>query len=98
MSLTLSTILAVSESAAGAASEQAAGAAPDHATGAEEHHKSEAPFFITGAILVAFAIAISVVGFKQPDFPGSAGVARGVMALSATLVAATVFSAVYVAI
>lgn len=90
MSLTLSTILAVAEQAAGATSEE-------HAA-AEEHHKSEAPFFITGAILVAFAIAVSVVGFKKPDFPDSAGVARGIMALSATLVAATLFSAVYVAI
>ena len=84
MSQTLSTILAVADQAAGA--------------GAEEQHKSEAPFFITGSILVAFAIAISVVGLKKPDFPGSAGVARGVMALGATLVAATLFTAVYVAI
>lgn len=90
MSLTLSTILAAAEHAAGATSE--------HAAGAEEHHKSEAPFFIAGAILVVFAIAISVIGFKKPDFPDSAGAARGIMALSATLVAATLFSAVYVAI
>jgi len=90
MSQTLSTILAVAEQAAGATSEE-------HAA-AEEHHKSETPFFVTGAILVAFAIAISVVGFKKPDFPGSAGLARGIMALSATLVAATVASAIYVAI
>ncbi len=90
MSLTLSTILAVSEHAAGATSE--------HAAGAEEHHKSETPFFIAGAILVTFAIAISVVGFKKPDFPGTAAAARGIMALSATLVAATLFTAVYVAI
>ena len=90
MSLTLSTILAVAEHAAGATSEEAAGA--------EEEHKSEAPFFIAGAILVAFAIAISVIGFKKPDFPGTAAAARGIMALSATLVAATLFTAVYVAI
>jgi len=90
MSLTLSTILAVSEHAAGATGEQAAGG--------EEHHKSETPFFVAGAILVTFAIAISIVGFKKPDFPSSAGVARGIMALSATLVGATLFTAVYVAI
>jgi len=88
MSLTLSTILAAAEHAAGAASEHPA----------EEHHKSEAPFFITGAILVTFAIVISVVGFKQPDFPGSAAAARGVMAVSAVLVAATLSCAVYVAL
>lgn len=88
MSLTLSTILAAAEHAAGATSEE-------HAA-AEEAHKSETPFFIAGAILVAFALLISVVGFKKPDFPGTSGAARGVMALSVALVAATAFSIVYV--
>ena len=90
MSQTLSTILAVAEHAAGATSEE-------HAA-AEAHHKSETPFFVAGAILVLFAITISVVGFKKTDFPGSAAAARGVMALSAALVLATVSTAVYVAI
>ena len=85
----MSTILAVSEHGAGATSEE---------HGAGEAHKSETPFFFAGAILVAFAILISVVGFKKPDFPGTAGAARGIMALSAALVAATLFTAVYVAI
>ena len=89
MSQTLSTILAAAEHAAGAASEE-------HAAG--EEHKSETPFFIAGAILVVFAIAISVIGFKRPEFPDTAGAARGVMALSATLVAATVATAIYVAL
>lgn len=89
MSQTLSTILAAAEHAAGAASEE-------HAAGKE--HKSETPFFIAGAILVVFAIAISVIGFKRPEFPDTAGAARGVMALSATLVAATVATAIYVAL
>jgi hypothetical protein len=87
MSLTLSTILAAAEHGA-----EAAGA---HA---EEEHKSEAPFFIAGAILVTFAIIVSVIGFRKPDFPNTAGAARGIMALSATLVAAALFSAIYVAI
>ena len=90
MSLILSTILAVSD--------HTAGANPGHAAGAEEHHKSETPFFVAGAILVVFAIAISVIGFKKPDFPSSAGAARGIMALSAALVGATVATAIYVAI
>lgn len=81
MSLTISTILAAAEHGAEAA---------------EEHEKSEAPFFIAGAILVTFAILISVVGFKRPDFPGNSGAARGVMALSTILVAAAMFSIVYV--
>ena len=85
----MSTILAAAEHAAGATSEEHAKA---------EEHKSETPFFIAGAILVAFAILISVVGFKKPDFPGSAGAARGVMALSVALVAAALFSSVYVSV
>jgi hypothetical protein len=85
----MSTILAVSEHAAGAAE-----AAGEHA--AEEHHKSEAPFFVAGAVLVLFALTVSVFGFKRPDFPGSAAAARGVMALSVTLVAAAAASIVYV--
>ena len=89
MSQTLSTILAAAEHAAGATSEE-------HAAG--EAHKSETPFFVAGAILVVFAVAISVIGFKKPDFPDTAGAARGIMALSATLVAATVATAIYVAI
>jgi len=83
MSLTLSTILAAAEHGAEAAGEE---------------HKSEAPFFIAGAILVAFAIIVSVVGFKKPDFPGTAGAARGVMAISIALVAAAAVSIVYVAV
>ncbi len=87
MSQTLNTILAAAEHAAGATSEEHAGG---------EVHKSETPFFIAGAILVVFAIVVSVVGFKKPDFPGTAGAARGVMALSVALVAAAAFSIVYV--
>jgi hypothetical protein len=91
MSLTLSTILAVSDHVAGG------GAGGEHAA-AEEHHKSEAPFFIAGAIFVAFAIILSVIGFKKPDFPDTAGLARGIMAVGTTLAVAAVASAIYVAI
>jgi hypothetical protein len=65
---------------------------------AAEAEKSKTPFFVAGMILVAFAILISVVGFKKPDFPGDSGAARGVMALSVTLVAAAMISIVYVSI
>ncbi len=86
MSLTLSTILAAAEHGAEAGAH------------AEEEHKSEAPFFIAGALLVTFAIVVSVIGFRKPDFPNTPGAARGVMGLSATLVAAALFSAIYVAL
>ena len=77
-----------------AAAEHAAGAA-EHA---EEHHKSEAPFFIAGAIWVAFAIAVSVVGFKRPDFPGTAAIARGIMTAGTLMFVAALSTAIYVAI
>jgi hypothetical protein len=78
-----------------AAAEQAGAAA---AEGAEEHHKSEAPFFVAGLLLAVFAIAISVFGFKRPDFPATAAAARGVMAAGSLLVAMAIGTAVYVAL
>jgi hypothetical protein len=63
---------------------------------AAEAEKSKTPFFIIGICLVGFAICISVFGFKRPDFPGNAGAARGVMALSATLVLAVMVTILYV--
>jgi hypothetical protein len=61
-----------------------------------EHEKSELPFFIAGGCLAAFAVLVSVVGFRKPDFPGTAGAARGLMALSTAVVLATMISIVYV--
>jgi hypothetical protein len=82
----LATILATAEHAA-----EAGG----HA--AEKEHKSEAPFFFIGGALALFAVVISVIGFKKPDFPANAGAARGVMTLGLTLTLATMASIVYVA-
>jgi hypothetical protein len=69
-------------------------AAAEHA--AEEHHKSELPFFIAGGLLASFAVIISVFGFKRPDFPTSEAAARGVMAVSAVLVAGAMAMIIYV--
>ena len=69
-------------------------AAAEHA--AEEHHKSELPFFIAGAVLASFAVIISVVGFKKPEFPANEAAARGVMAVSVVFVAAAMAMIVYV--
>ena len=74
-------------------------AAAEHGAEAAEHEeKSEVPFFVIGGLLAAFAVAISVVGYKRPDFPGSEGAARAVMALSVTIVLATMITIVYVSI
>ena len=74
----------------------AAAEVAEHA--AEEHEKSELPFFIAGGLFALFACAISVYGFKNPDFPDDSGAARGVMAAGVVLMAAAIFSAVYVAL
>lgn len=72
----------------------AAEAGAEHAV--EEEHKSEAPFFLLGGVLATFALVISVIGMKKPDFPGTASASRGVMALSVALVVATMCSVIYV--
>jgi hypothetical protein len=78
----LATILATAEAGA------------EHA--AEHEEKSELPFFVIGGLLAAFAVSISVVGYKRPDFPSSEGAARGVMVFSVTIVLATMITIVYV--
>ena len=64
----------------------------------EEHEKSELPFFIAGALFATFAVVISVFGFKRPEFPSTAGEARGVMTAGVVLMLAAISSAVYVAL
>jgi len=74
-------------------------AAAEHAAEmAEEHERSEVPFFVIGGALALFAVLISVYGFKRPDFPATAAAARGVMAVGALWVVATVSTAIYVAL
>jgi len=75
----------------------AAAEAAEHVAG-EEDHKSEMPFFVAGGMLALFACAVSIYGFKAPDFPDNAGAARGVMTAGAVLTLAAVFTAIYVAL
>jgi hypothetical protein len=63
-----------------------------------EPEKSKLPFFVMGGLFATFAVLISVFGFKNPDFPDSAGAARGVMTVGVVLMLAAVSSAVYVAL
>jgi hypothetical protein len=64
---------------------------------AAEAGRSEAPFFIVGGLLAAFAVLISALGFARPDFPGTAVAQRGVIATGATLVVLTMAMVVYIA-
>jgi hypothetical protein len=63
------------------------------AEGGEEASKT--PFYVAGLALTAFAIVVSAIGIRAHGrWPSSPGVARGVMALCALLVAATMATAV----
>ncbi|HEX4115268.1 MAG TPA: plastocyanin/azurin family copper-binding protein [Solirubrobacteraceae bacterium] len=57
--------------------------------------KSKVPYYIAGGLLVAWALFVSVgLGRRNPNFPGTIGGERAVMAISAVLVLATVSMAV----
>ena len=55
---------------------------------------SKVPFYLAGALLAAWAVVLAAIGLSRPEFPGSTQRARGVMALSAILVVATMATAV----
>ena len=57
--------------------------------------KSKTAYYIAGGLLVAWALIVSVLfGLRKPDFPGSLGGQRIVMAISAILVIAAASTAV----
>jgi plastocyanin len=64
---------------------------------AAEAGKSKTAFYVAGAVLAVWAVAVSVVGITRPDFPGTPMRTRAVMAMSAILVLAAVGSAVLTA-
>ena len=55
---------------------------------------SKTPFYLAGAVLAAWAVAVAFLGMSRPDFPGDALRARAVMGVSALLVAATIGTAI----
>lgn len=59
---------------------------------AEESSKTA--FYLVGGLLAAWAVILSFVGLTRPEFPGSDGAARGVMAISTILVLAAMAAAV----
>ena len=61
----------------------------------EGEESSKVLFYLTGALLVVFAVAVSALGISRRDaFPGSRRTAQGVMGLAALLVVLTMASAV----
>jgi len=55
---------------------------------------SKTAFYVAGGALAAWAVILSAIGLSRPEFPGSDGAARGVMAISAILVIAAAAAAV----
>lgn len=64
---------------------------------AAEGGKSKTAFYVAGAVLAIWAVAVSVVGITQPDFPGTPVRTRAVMAVSGLLVLVAAASAVLTA-
>jgi len=63
---------------------------------AEAAEPSKTPFYIVGGALAAWAVILAFFGLSRHDFPESPGRARGVMVISALLVAAAMVTAVAV--
>jgi hypothetical protein len=61
---------------------------------AHEEEGSKALFYVLGGLLAAYAVALAALGITRPEFPATKDAARGVMAVSAALVALTMASAV----
>ena len=61
---------------------------------AEHAEPSKTAFYIAGGLLAAWAVVLSAIGLTQPEFPTNQGAARGVMAISAVLVALAMITAV----
>jgi hypothetical protein len=64
---------------------------------AEQSETSKVAFYVAGGLLAAWAVVLSFVGLRSPDFPGSTAATRGVMTVSAVLALAAVATAVITA-
>jgi len=61
---------------------------------AEKAEPSKTAFYLCGGLLAAWAVVLGFLGLRSPEFPGGQRGARGVMAISAMLVLATMAAAV----
>jgi hypothetical protein len=55
---------------------------------------SKTPFYVAGGLLAVWAVVVAALGLSRPEFPRTQGAERGVMALSALLVALTMAASV----
>jgi hypothetical protein len=64
---------------------------------AEEAEPSKTAFYICGGLLAVWAVVLGFVGLRSPDFPGTNGRARAVMAVSGVLMVGAMATAVITA-
>ncbi len=57
---------------------------------AAEGETSEVPYFIAGGLFALWAIVVSIVGLRNPDFPKTKNAGRATLGLSVVLAASTV--------
>jgi hypothetical protein len=63
-------------------------------TAAEHAEPSKTPYYVAGAALVIWALAVSAIGIKRDDFAGSKAAGTLVAVISAALVGTTMAMAV----
>lgn len=54
-----------------------------------EGEKSETPYFIAGGLFALWAIVVSFIGLRRPDFPKTKAAGRATMGVSLVLAAST---------
>jgi hypothetical protein len=54
-----------------------------------EGEKSETPYFIAGGLFAVWAIVVSFIGLRRPDFPKTKGAGRATIGVSVVLAAST---------
>jgi hypothetical protein len=55
---------------------------------------SKVPFFIIGGALALYAVILSAIGMRRPDFPFSARGQRGVVTLTVVIVVLAIGAAI----
>jgi hypothetical protein len=57
---------------------------------AEKSASEEVPYFVAGGLFALWAVVVSLIGLRNPDFPKSGGAGRVTIGISSVLAAATV--------
>ncbi len=59
-----------------------------------EEESSKTLFYVLGGLAAVYAVVISAIGIRSPEFPRSESAARGIYALSAVIVVLAMAGAV----